>query len=122
VFGASGKVLPDKGELRIDLSMRGLHSDDHYNGIEYQSQRKEQGTYVVNEQRIVDLTATYSLTRRMSLSASIPYVDASWSIPSPVRPPGERQEQNASGIGDVVLSGRYWVMDPDKHPSANISV
>jgi len=122
VFGASGKVLPDKGELRIDLSMRGLHSDDHYNGIEYQSQRKEQGTYVVNEQRIVDLTATYSLTRRMSLSASIPYVDASWSIPSPVRPPGERQEQNASGIGDVVLSGRYWVMNPDKHPSANVSV
>ena len=122
MFGASGEVLPEKGELRIDLSFRGLHSDDHYNGSVYQSQRKELVTYVVNEQRIVDLTATYSLTRRTSLSASIPYVDASWSLPTPINPPGERQEQNASGIGDVVLSGRYWVMNPDKHPSANISL
>jgi len=122
VFGASGKVLPDKGELQIDLAFRGLHSDDHYNGTVYQSHRKELGNYVVNNQRILDLSATYSLTRRLALSASVPYVDASWSIPSPVNPPGERREQNASGIGDVVLSGRFWLMNPDKHPSANISV
>lgn len=122
VFGASGEVLPRRGEVQLSLSYRALHSDDHYNGIEPQKQRQREVTYVVNEQKIADLTASYAVTRRLSFSLGIPYVSSSWSIPTPLPTLGPREEQNGRGIGDVLVSGRYWLFDPDRHPTGNFSV
>ncbi len=108
--------------MSVSLSARSLHSDDHYNGIEYQRQRERLGTYVVNEQNIVDITASYAITTRLSASLGVPYINSSWSIPTPIGVPGEREEQNGSGIGDIFLSGRYWLFDPERHPGGNMSV
>lgn len=57
------------------------------------------------------------------MSAGIPYIDASWSIPLPAQPPiGPRSEQNARGIGDISAIGRYWIRDTASHPRGNFAV
>jgi hypothetical protein len=125
VFGASN-TLPFQGkEWQINFNTRYLHSYSHYSGTQYQFQRKDLGTYVINNQAAVDLGAAYSFTPQLSAWLSVPYVDASWSIPLPTAGPtgtGPRSEQNGRGIGDVIFGARYWTVDPAVHRHGNFSV
>ncbi|HSR51396.1 MAG TPA: hypothetical protein VLV83_11250 [Acidobacteriota bacterium] len=106
----------------MSVAFRGLNSNKHYNGTERQFEREELGNFVQNNQRLVDVVASYAVTDRLSLSVGVPYVNASWSIPLPVRPvPGPRSKQEARGIGDVSVSGRYWLMDTEQS-NHNVSV
>jgi hypothetical protein len=78
---------------------------------------------VVNIQQTYDLSATLALTPQWTMSVSLPYVDASWSIPLPVAPtPGERNELDAQGIGDLVVTARRWVRDVASHQKGNLSL
>jgi hypothetical protein len=125
VFGASN-TLPFQGkEWQINFNTRYLHSYSHYSGTQYQFQRKDLGTYVINNQAAVDLGVAYSFTPQLSAWFSVPYVDASWSIPLPTAGPtgtGPRSEQNGRGIGDVIFGARYWTVDPAIHRHGNFSV
>lgn len=123
VLGASDDVLTEAGQWQVSLSYRGLESDTHYSGTVEQTHRHEEGNFVINRQMLLDLGVTYTVNRRFSLSLGIPYVDASWSIPLPIRPePGFRSQQDASGIGDVSLTGRYWLRDPAAAGRGNVSI
>lgn len=122
MFGASADPYLQKGEWLFGTAARGLRSHDHYNGTVEQVQRQENKTYVVNEQYSFDLSGTYAVTRRFSVAMAVPIVRASWSIPLPITAAGTRSEQNAQGIGDVTLAGRYWMLDPDAHRRGNLSL
>lgn len=112
-FDPFNKPYTDKGKFSLSFSYRGSTADEHYNGTEYQAQRKEQGTYVINDQSLFDLGVTYGVTNRLGLSLALPFVNSSWSIPSPTAPvPGPRAVQHGKGVGDLTLSGRYWVLNP----------
>ena len=122
VFGASEPLAFTPGEWQFSFNYRGLQSDDHYRGIQFQYQRESAGTYVVNTQQLYDLSASYNFTQRFSVFGSLPVVNASWSLPTPTTPtPGPRREQNASGLGDVSALARFWLLDPAKHPRGNVS-
>jgi len=127
LFG-DGSTLPRfQKEWQLYVSYRDATADQHYSGTVYNPQRQSLGTNVVNKQRIVDLSASYSFTPRLSLVFSVPYVQASWSLPTPfpssTQPtPGPRTQQDASGIGDISASGRLWILDPLKHTRGNWSV
>lgn len=122
VFGESGSLPTAPKEWQVYLTYRDSTADHHYNGIQYQAQRTEKGTNVVNNQKLFDVTAIYSATPRLSVEFGIPFVDASWSVPLPVGPtPGERSQQSASGIGDVSVTAKYWVLDPTAHARGNWS-
>ena len=122
MFGASDSLPFKAKEWQISFNYRGLKADDHYNGVKFQYQRKSTNNYVINTQQIYDIGATYSATDRFDVTFSIPVVNATWAIPLPAQPPlGPRSEQNASGLGDIIAGGRYWLMDPEKHPRANVS-
>jgi hypothetical protein len=123
VFGASNTLPFQAKEWQIGLNTRYLHSYSHYNGTQYQYQRKDLGNYVINNQLGLDISAAYSFTPQLSLWFGVPYIDASWSIPLPTQPQtGPRSEQNARGIGDLILGARYWTLDPAKHRRGNFSV
>jgi len=122
VFGASADPYLKKGEWLVGTAARGLRSHDHYNGTAEQTQRQDLHTYVVNTQDSLDLSGTYALSRRFSLALALPIIRASWSIPLPITPTGQRNEQNAQGIGDVTLTARYWMLDPDEHRRGNLSL
>lgn len=121
MFGASENLPFTPGEWQASFAYRGLRSDDHYRGTQFQYQREALGNYVLNTQEIYDLAVTYTVSERFNVSASLPVVNATWSIPLPVNPPGERSEQNASGLGDLSVMGRYWLLDPAKHRRGNVS-
>jgi hypothetical protein len=54
---------------------------------------------------------------------SIPFIDASWALPSPMAPtPGPRVPQSGQGFGDLTVTGRYWLLDPATHGRGNIAV
>ncbi len=123
VFGAAGSSPYAKpGEWQINLSFRGLQSDTHYRLDERQVERETLGTFVINRQHAADASVTYAISERFSLAAAVPFINASWSIPSPTTPtPGPRAQEDARGIGDVSVSGRYWLFDTETHRRGNIA-
>jgi hypothetical protein len=64
------------------------------------------------------------LTKRLSVSLSIPFVSSSWALRDPAYPlPAERQEivQHGRGIGDVSVTSRLWILNPDTHRNWNVA-
>lgn len=122
MLGASASNYLEPGQWLLSASARGLRSNDHYNGVEEQVQRHVIHNYVVNEQYLLDLSATYIVSRRTSVTLAVPIVQASWSIPLPANPTGTRSEQNGRGIGDISAAARFWLGSPEKHPRGNIAL
>jgi hypothetical protein len=122
VFGSSNPYsLP--GETQVNLSTRNLRSTDHYNGTVEQVQRQTLETYVVNMQHAVDVSVSRTLTPRFSMSAAMPFIAASWGIPSPSSPtPGPRANEDGRGIGDISVSGRTWLLPTGRFKSGNLSL
>jgi hypothetical protein len=122
VFGSSNPyALP--GETQINVSTRNLRSTDHYSGEAEQVQRQTLGTYVVNMQHMLDVNVSHVFTERFSMGVGVPFVAASWGIPSPTTPtPGPRANEDSRGIGDISVSGRYWLLPTNTFKSGNIAV
>ena len=122
VFGSSNPYS-QPGETQINISTRNLRSTDHYNGTAEQLQRQTLGTYVVNTQHAIDFNIGHVFTERFSMSLGVPFISASWGIPSPLAG-GEaaRATEHGRGIGDISVSGRYWILPTSKFRSGNIAV
>ncbi len=121
MFGSSNPYS-HAGETQVTVTTRNLKSTDHYSGDVEQTQRQTLGTYVVNVQHAIDVAVSRSLTERLSMSIGAPFVAASWGIPSPTAPvPGPRANENAHGLGDISVSGRYWLLPTDRFTTGNIS-
>src|SRR6185295_19639070 len=83
----------------------------------------QQRTYVINTQQALDIGVSYAASDRLSFSLGIPIVKASWGVPTPIRPlPGRRAKQEASGLGDVSLTGRYWLFAPEKRHNVSLGL
>jgi len=107
----------------VSLSYRELKSDTHYSGSEHQRYREREGTFVINTQQALDLSVSYAASDRLSFTLGVPVVKASWAVPTPIRPvPGPRAKQEASGLGDVSLTGRYWVFAPESRHNVSLGL
>lgn len=125
VFGANGSVYQQPGDWQVTLSSRNLVSNDHFSGTVEQHQRQAVQSYVNNIQNLLDIGVSRALTRRITVSLGIPFVDSSWALRDPAFPfPQERREivQHGRGIGDISVTGRMWVLDPDTHEAWNVAV
>jgi copper chaperone CopZ len=124
VFGANASPYSEPGQWQVTLSTRNLVSNDHYRNGEEQLQRQELQNFVTNRQNLVDLNVSRTITDRFTLSVGIPYVNSSWASRDPRSPlPGPRLEveQNGRGLGDISVSGRYWLFNTRTHRHWNIS-
>ncbi len=123
MFGAASRLVPEKGEWQVSLSYRGLDSDTHYSGSEHQRIREREKTYVINTQQALDIGVSYAVNDRLGFSLGVPLIKASWAVPTPIRPvPGPRFKQEASGLGDVSLTGRYWAFAPESHHNVSLGL
>lgn len=123
MFGTTGAVDQEVGGWTLTFTTRSSIADKHYNGTVRQIQREREGTYVVNRQNSLTANLAYQLTPRISLNAALPFVEASWGIPSPrTGGPAARANGNARGIGDVTALARMSVLSPTTHRSWNIQV
>lgn len=123
VFGAANRLVPEKGEWLTTLSYRGLDSDTHYSGSEHQRIRERENTYVINTQQALDIGVSYAASDRLSFHLGVPLVKASWAVPTPIRPvPGPRAKQEASGLGDIIVGGRYWTFAPESRHNVSLGL
>jgi hypothetical protein len=123
MFGTTGSIDEEVGTWTITMTGRNSTADHHYNGTVRQIQREIEQTYVVNRQNSMTATIGYQLSPRISLNAGIPYVEASWGIPSPrAGGPAARANENAHGIGDITTLARVALVSPSSGRSWNILV
>ncbi len=123
VFGVARRMVPERGEWQVSLSYRGLKSDTHYSGSEHQRLREREQTFVINTQQALDVTVAYAATDRLSFHLGVPLVKSSWAVPTPIRPvPGPRAKQEASGLGDISLGGRYWAFAPESRHNVSLGL
>ena len=125
--GPNSNTLMSPGQWQVSLGMRSLHSYKHFVGTEYQPQRETEGTNVINNTQSADLGISYSVTGRLSVSANLPfsYNDRTslyehYGNSVTVNPGRNRFETKSVGIGDARLTANYWILDPLKHPKANV--
>ena len=124
VFGANATPYNQPGEWQLSLSTRNLVSNAHYRNGEEQLQRQQLQNYVTNHQHLIDLNISRSFSERFSMSVGVPYVNSSWASRDPRFPlpaPRREVEQNGRGLGDISVSGRYWLFDTQTHHDWNIS-
>jgi hypothetical protein len=115
------------GQWQISVGYRWQRSHRHFVGKEEQKQREEQETQIVNNIHLMDFGATYSFNQRFNLSFSVPLLIAERTRPGTLDrlrgiPNAPDQVSHSMGIGDVALTGRFWVIRPPSENRQNISV
>ncbi len=115
----SGGSMTQQGQLEVSTSYQYYRSFRHFRGDEEEEERVENGTEVININHAMDLGFRYGVSDRMSLSLNIPFIyyDRSslyehYGNSESANPTQARFETGAQGLGDVRLSGSYWMFDP----------
>jgi len=130
VFGLSASAYLDPGSWEWSLAYRTLDSSRRFRGSFEQFEREDFGTYVVNQQRMADVSATYAVSKRVSVGLGVPVVQASWGTPNlkiePGKPStltdGPRNNQVGRGIGDVSAKAQAWLFKPADHATGNVAL
>lgn len=117
------------GHWQVSAGYRFFRSYKHFVGDIEQKQRVEQGTQVINVSHAIDLGITYMVNPRLSFSANLPIQDNDRSSlyehygnTVAQNPQQKRFHTGSRGIGDLRISGSYWLVNPVKLPKANLAV
>lgn len=111
-------------QWQISLGYRWLYSDRHFIGRKEQKHRKENNTEVINNSHSLDITASYNLTNRLTLGLTVPvnYNFRSSLYEHLGNLSGQRFATQSYGVGDIRLTGSYWLINPDKNSKGNIAI
>ena len=132
--GSGGGMLPHGEDVYLQpnsweatLGYRWLYSDRHFKGREEQKERQALGTDVRNDSHFIDTTIAYGISKRTSVSLTLPFVSSQRSSlyehgAVDVDGNRERHEMSASGLADVRLTTTTWLFDPEAHHSGNIAL
>ena len=101
-------------QWRIALGYRHLHADQLFVG----TQRLPTNQPLIINLHSVDVTASYAVSDRFSLSLTVPFV---YGMQSRLYADSARHAVTAVGLGDVSLVGSGWLLDPHNH-SGNIAL
>ncbi|WP_080058610.1 hypothetical protein [Spirosoma aerolatum] len=126
--GSADYFKQRNGHWQVSAGYRYFRSYKHFVGDVEQTQRVEQGTNVINLSHAIDLGITYMVNNRLSFSANLPiqYYDRSslyehYGNSVAQNPEQKRFHTGSQGIGDLRISGSYWLVNPVKLPKANIA-
>jgi hypothetical protein len=107
---------------QFSLNYRYFRSYKHFRGSHEEKHRVEQGTEVINNDNSLLFGISYTLNKRWSVSAIVPYIDIDRSSlyehygnPSASNPTiNPRFHTQARGLGDVRISGYYNALQKEK--------
>lgn len=124
VVGVRGATYPQPGDWQVSFGWRHQYSDKHYVGSEYQQNRTNEGSEVINDINLADIVVRYQASKRIELGVGIPYFMGTRSQPArnTEREIVERYQTQSRSVGDIIFTGRRWMLDPDSHPSSNIQL
>ena len=122
-LGAHGDTATylEKGGWQLQLAYRWLHSDRHFVRGEEQEQRLNNGSEVINDVHTFDVTGSYGLTKRLSLSLTLPFVSATRSSLYE-HDRTNRHTMSSGGLGDLRLMGNYWLLNPETCDHGNVAL
>lgn len=123
-----------KQNFQVGTTYRYFHSWRHYVGTEEQKERqttgggigpdgKDRGNAVNIYSHAVDLNLSYGLSDRFQLNAAIPWVhnERSQVLRTSTAPKDTfRYSVYAKGLGDIRLSGNYWLFNPNTSHKGNL--
>jgi hypothetical protein len=118
VTGSNQSAVLGSGDLMASMGYRFFRSFRHFRGSEEEANRVAEGTEVINHFNGIDLGLTYGLTDRLSFTLIAPFMMNDRS--SLYEHYGNRIEDNpeqkrfhtqSAGLGDVRLTGSYWLFD-----------
>jgi hypothetical protein len=111
--------LLKKHQWQEAASFRYFESYKHFKGDSEQSERVEDGTEVRNISRSLDLSLLYAVTNRLSFSVNVPFISYNRSSmyehygnSITTNPQQMRFRTAANGIGDIRVTGYYWLFNP----------
>jgi hypothetical protein len=113
---------------QLSVGYRKQRSHRHFVGRVEQHEREEAETQIVNDVHLFDVAATYALTPRYNISVSVPFMFAERTRPGNLDRannngvPGPDQVSHSSGIGDVSVAARMWVIRPPSETRQNLSI
>ena len=113
-----------QGGWQASVGYRWLNSSRHFRGGEEQYERYQRGDDVRNDSHFVDLGITYGITKRISVSFTLPFVSSTRSSVyehENDKNPDHRHTTSASGLADIRLTSTVWVFDPDTHHEGNLA-
>lgn len=123
----SATEKPDKWQ--VSLNYRYFRSYKHFVGDVEQKQRVEQGTEVINTVHSADIGVTYNVNSRLAIALTLPvqFNDRSslyehYGNTVATNPQLLRFHTHANGLGDIRISGTYWMMEPIKHLKGNFAL
>ncbi len=123
MFGTTGSIDQSSGTWTLTFTGRSSQADTHYRGTERQVERETLGTYVLNRQHSITATLGYQFSPRVSFNVGVPFIDASWGLPSPLTGgPAARANQNGHGVGDITTLARTALYNPVTHHTWNLFV
>jgi hypothetical protein len=112
VFGGVGPYL-ESGKWQLLLFYRGYQSEQHFQGREAAPQLDGNGPR--NRQQLTTADITWAASTRLNLSVSLPVFANDFDVRR--QPPGGGDRVwvpiSASGLGDVNVRARYWILDPN---------
>jgi hypothetical protein len=108
-------LSPRRFEIQVDY--RYFHSHRHFVGDEEQKHRETEHTEVNNMVHIFNVSATYEVNQRFTVSLNTPILIS--------RRFSERTPEvitHAYGLGDITLVGRTWLLPNPSESRQNIAV
>lgn len=115
------------GNWQLNTSYRTFKSFRHFVGKEEQKERVENETDVRNLQHSLNLTLVRQFTNRWSMALDVPLIANARSSKyehygNTSTKPGARRSTHTFGLGDIRISGSYWLLNPATSTKANIQV
>ncbi len=109
------------GEFLFSMNYRYFKSFRHFRGTEEEPDRVTNNTEVINHSHSFDYQIAYGISDRWQLALTLPFVlNTRSSLYEHGR--DERHTTYSRGLGDVTVSGSYWLADPLKNPSTNVQL
>ena len=121
VLGTQGSPYLEAGDWQFNFGYRWQRSDRHFTGDHEDTNRETEHSQVINNLNLLDFGITYAFTKRFGVSLSLPVQVAtrSTAIRDANRTIVKRDLQEANGMGDMVLTGSAWLLDPEKFLGGN---
>jgi hypothetical protein len=111
----------------VSMGYRYQHSFRHFVGTTEQIQREQQGTQVVNYMNLFDVSLTYRINPRWSITVGTPILNAKRTYDSQLFqtffkiPNAPDQVSHSNGIGDLSVSAQFWAIRPPSEHGHNIA-
>ena len=111
------------GKFQLSVGWRQARSTHSYDGL-YVNRTFDHNWMPYERLSTLDVSARYIVNPRVSILATVPFVQNNFSMLYPPKGPehGTRHGVNAVGLGDISLFTQSYLLNPRKHPFENVAL